>query len=755
MSQEIVVALVGNPNVGKTALFNYLTGKKQKVGNWAGVTVAKKTGVLSFKNHTFKIIDLPGVYALNSDDKTAMDAKIACEYLLNNKVDVVINLVDAANLERNLYLTCQLMEMQIPMVVGLNMLDVAKKHGVNINAEVLSKKLGCPVVKMQLKKAQGVLELKNILIKKIHIPSIPKYKYAFNKFANVLTKHIKQEDSLKALPHYWLGLGLLENNKLAANYVENNPKIIQVLEKQKQQIQTTYEEDADILLADARYDFINTICSSCKQTFTKKLSITSEKIDKIVLHRIWGLPIFLSVMYLMFEFSINLGGAIQPFFDNISSVIFIEGVQHLSNILGVPNWMSVTLGQGFGLGINTVITFIPQIAALFLFLSLLEESGYMIRAACVMDRIMQSIGLSSRAFVPLIVGFGCNVPAIMATRNLNHKQDILRTIMMTPFMSCGARMTIFAVFATAFFPHHGASVIFGLYIFGILIAIVTGFVFKLILKATNDDHLVLELPEYHMPNVRFICMNTWQRLKKFITRAGKYIVPICILIGVFNHLQLNGTFANNPRNSVLAIAAKKITPVLHPMGIETGNWPATVGLITGVLAKEVVIGTLNTIYTQHQDDVVVSHKFNFLKKLRAAIYDSYSNIVHIQTRGFLNPFLANSKNSHMNRTALGNMVKAFSNIASVFAYMLFILLYIPCVATIAVIAKEAGKAWAVIASVWCVSIAYVSAVVCYQSMTILQHPFSSCIWIMSMLGCIAGIIYLIAKYINRTQMAEV
>ena len=585
-------AIIGNPNAGKTTIFNALTGLNQKVGNWSGVTVDKKTGFFTHQSKKFEIIDLPGVYSLSASDTSAIDEEIATRFILEAKPDAIINVIDASNLERNLYLTMQLIEMNLPVVLAINMTDVAAKKGLVIDYNRLAKQLGCEVVPMIGRKKIGINDLKEALtkpLKPIQFKLAPYYPQAVSKLALAFGKVTDK------YPPLWLASATIEQNQRleAICDAETQDEITALSEK------TPKDKQAIIQLSSARYQAINTLIDHCTDRKKIKRHKATEMIDCLCMHKYFGILIFLAVMYLMFEFSITVGGALQPLFDNSSSVIFIDGMTHLGVWLGLPLWLTAIIAQGIGLGINTVLTFIPQIGCLFLFLSFLEDSGYMARAAYVMDRLMQAIGLPGKAFVPLIVGFGCNVPSVMAARTLETRRDRLMTIMMAPFMSCGARLAIFAVFAAAFFPQNGALVVFSLYLIGILGAIITGYVIKYTVLKGQSAPFVMELPVYHLPNFKTIALHSWNRLKRFIFRAGKIIIPICVLIGTLNSIQVDGKIvAGGSKQSVLAHAGRAITPVLSPMGITGDNWQATVGLITGTLAKEVVVGTLNTLYTQ-------------------------------------------------------------------------------------------------------------------------------------------------------------
>ena len=730
------IAIVGNPNCGKTTLFNALTGAKQKVGNWSGVTVDKKKGTLLHENKTFEIIDLPGIYSLTASDENALDEQIACQYLIQNKPDLIVNILDAANLERNLYLTLQLIEMQIPMILVINMTDIAKQKGIVIHFDALEKMLGIPVIPMICRKGAGLTSLKNQLLKPQFKPNIDLNAH-YPKNLIRLKEQLSTFPTLANYPLTWIALQSIEGDQLATHILNTHNIPLQSCGLNEIEVST---------VSTARYQLIDQIIQASTNTLesiTHKHKLT-EALDWFCMHRYFGIPLFLFIMYLMFEFSITVGAAIQPLFDDASNIIFIQYLSHTLINWNTPTWIVAIIGQGFGLGINTVLSFVPQIGCMFLFLSFLEDSGYMARAAFVMDRFMQSIGLPGKAFVPLIVGFGCNVPAVMGTRTLETRRDRLLSIMMSPFISCGARLAIFVVFAAAFFPEHGADVIFLLYVIGIVGAILTGFVIKSTLLKGDNTPFIMEIPLYHLPNFKTIFLHAWQRLKRFIFRAGKVIVPICLIIGTLNTIQLDGAIvADGSRHSVLAKIGRTITPIFSPLGIQQDNWPATVGLLTGTLAKEVVVGTLNTLYSQAKPETLESMKgkpFDLWNQLKGTLLDSYQGLVHINPAALANPFVANEADANMDQSSIGEMVTSFSSLAAAFAYLLFVLLYVPCVATIGAIAREANKAWAWMSVIWSTALAYFAAVIVYQTTLLLSHPASASSWILISFLCLYALI---------------
>ncbi len=751
---KIIVALLGNPNAGKTTLFNALTGNCQRVGNWSGVTVEKKTGRFDYQDKRVELVDLPGTYSLNGiSEQSALDAQIACNYIGSKQADVVVNIVDAANMERNLYLTMQLLEMQVPMILAVNMVDIAKQRGIRLDFQLLAEQLQCPIVPLVSRKKQGLDALKQVIVSHANVaPLLPAYSMLLEDAAAAIMARLPQ-DKIQGYAR-WHALRLLENDVyVKKQWTEETLQAC--VNAQQAKIEQQYGVDAGLVLADARYQQINMLLRTTQCRIAPKKQL-NHWLDKLSLNRWLGIPIFLLIMYLMFEFSITIGGILQPLFDGGSRVIFIDGVMHLGQWLGVPRWLTACLAQGIGLGINTVVTFIPQIGGLFLFLCFIEDSGYIARAAFVMDKVMQFIGLPGKSFVPLVIGFGCNVPAIMATRTLESHRDRLLTIMMSPFMSCGARLAIFAVFSTAFFPRIGALMVFTLYLVGIMVALLTGFILKKIFFQGQPSPFVMELPPYHLPSGKTVLIHTWHRLKHFLLRAGKVIVPVCLLIGSLNTIEFNGhVVPDGSEHSILSGVGRMLTPVFKPMGITQDNWPATVGLLTGTLAKEVVVGTLNTLYTQNNRSLRKPEQFNLLQKLRGVWYDTVDSFSALSISHFTNPLTANESDHLMSHTAMGNMFREFGSPFSAFAFMLFVLLYIPCISTMGAISREAGQSWAWLSLLWSVVIAYALAVMVFQIGGIVVHPLRAGLWIITMLLLLFATIFVMQKLAKHSKLFDV
>ena len=746
------IGLVGNPNCGKTTVFNALTGARQRVGNWPGVTVSRKCGSFTKNGQEVTVVDLPGTYSLNMMADTSIDVEIANDYILSKEADIIVNIIDASNLERNLFLTMQLLEMGIPLLLGLNMMDVAEQRKLSIDVKALSKRLGCAVVPIvATKRKGGIDDLKQAILKTVKRPSCNTKATQYPGVIKTAIKHISGkirhlEPKLEDNAHC-LAIRLLEGDGYALQQLQGKLEAIG-LEEQRQLIEQELDEEVDILIADKRFGYVHSIVKDVVIQQNQSTNNITSMLDRVVLNRFLGIPIFLAVMYCMFFFAINIGGAFQDFFDIGSNTIFVNGFAHLLGTWGTPDWIIAILASGVGKGINTTVTFIPVIGGMFLFLSFLEDSGYMARAAFVMDRFMRALGLPGKSFVPMIVGFGCNVPAIMAARTLDNKRDRVLTVMMSPFMSCGARLAIFAVFTAAFFPVGGQNIVFALYIIGILVAVLTGLVLRKTVLRGEPSPFVMELPPYHMPTGRALTLQTWQRLKHFIFKAGKVIIPVCLLIGVLNTLTLSGTLnlGDGSQSSLLSEIGRGLTPVFGPMGLHSDNWPATVGLLTGVLAKEVVIGTLNTLYTQVGHLAAASGvTFHFWAGIQEA-FQSIPNNLSALGGAFSNPIMASAPDHTVANGVFGQMFSRFDGKVGAFAYLLFVLLYFPCISATAAMTRELSRRWTIFSVLWTTGLAYAVATLFYQAMTLDKHPASSIAWIGGIIIVLSLVIMMMRRY---------
>ncbi len=766
MQVSFSVGVVGNPNCGKTTLFNVLTGSRQHVGNWPGVTVERKTGEYLHNDTKIELVDLPGTYSLEvTDDSVSLDEKIARDYAVSGQSDLIINILDASNIERNLYLTTQLLEMKVPMLVVLNMMDTAKNSGININIAALAESLGCPVVPIIASTKHGIGALKEAVNTALFSPHTPDitidYHLSLEQAISELSVTVS-DIAVQKCNHNtrWLALRLLEGDTLAKQLVDDEIK--SVASQLVHRVEELADEEVDILTADARYSFANKLNYQCINKVTAVSRQFSDSIDQLVLNRFMGIPIFLLVMYLMFMFTINIGSAFIDFFDQFIGVFLIDGLSVLLQEWNWPDWLIVLSTHGLGGGIQVVATFIPIVGFLFLFLSVLEDSGYMARAAFVMDRFMRLIGLPGKSFVPMIVGFGCNVPAIMATRTLESPRDRILTNLMNPFMSCGARLPVYALFAAAFFPVGGQNLVFGLYLIGIFVAVLTGLIMKWALFGGKSMPFIMELPPYHMPTLRGILIRAWERLKTFIFNAGKVIVPMVIVLNFMSAMGTDGTFSRgNSDQSILSEVGRELTPIFGPMGISSDNWPATVGIFTGLLAKEAVVGTLDALYSERSAQLegrtIEPEVFDLWVGITEAFQTIPENLLEVVDNlfdplglniGETQDLVTAAEEQEVNSGTYRAMQSSFNGKAGAFAYLLFILLYAPCVAATAAIYKETSLAWAVFVLFWTTGIAYMSAVISYQWLTFDSHPVYSMTWIISMLSCFLGVVLILKIWGN-------
>lgn len=680
------VALIGNPNCGKTTLFNLLTGARQKVGNWPGVTVEKKFGYFQLQQDEIELVDLPGIYSLEQEYQ-GIDEQIARDYLQQDEIHLIINIIDASNLERSLVLTQQLREMGIPIIVILNMLDVAEQQGLTLTPGKLEEQLCLPVISMVASRKQGVSELKAAMVNDSEASRAPR--------------------SEETDP---------ENQDAEVGQQLTDPML-------------------------RRYHKSRQLVNGVVEVSPTRHSL-SERLDSVVLNRWLGVPIFLLMIYLMFTFAVNFGAIFIDFFDILFAAVLVDGTSWLLEQLSMPPIVITLLAQGVGGGITLVATFIPVIGFLYLSLSLLEDSGYMSRAAFVIDRLMSGIGLPGNAFVPLIVGFGCNVPAVMATRTLGRDSDRLMTIAMAPFMSCGARLTVYALFAAAFFQQNGQNIVFGLYLLGIGLAIFTGWVFRKQMFPAEITPSFQEMPAYHVPVARNILLTTWFRLKGFTFRAGKTIVIVVIALSFLNSLGTDGSFGNeDSEESVLSVIGKAITPAFAPLGIQEDNWPATVGLFTGMFAKEAIVGTLDALYTESESEAdagapdllgAAGEAFTSIGTEFMALADTLTDPLGISI-GDVSDAEAVAEEQEVQGSTLTNMANLFVSPFAAFCYLVFILLYAPCVAVLGAVNKEAGWRWTLLVFSWSTALAYIAATVTYQIGTFGTNPLFSSIWIGAML----------------------
>jgi ferrous iron transport protein B len=698
------IALVGNPNCGKTTLFNGLTGRRQHVGNWPGVTVERKEGTVDLGGEDVTIVDLPGIYALLA---TSEDERVARDYILSGEPGLIVDIVDATNLERNLFLTTQLLDMGVPLVVLVNMMDMAGAQAIAIDVGELSARLGCPVVpiaatrKGDLRRALTALEA--AWRARRQPGTAVAQQAAIEAVASQWGDELRGVAGRLGTNSRWLALKLLERDGWATgNVVESGALSRQQIEDVVGGLEAELGEPADIALAEARYLFIESVAGASMRRPPAR-ETRSDRVDRIVLNRFLGIPIFLGAMFLLFWFTTSVGGAFIDFFDIAAATVFVDGFGRLLEMVAAPDWLVAVLAGGVGAGIQTVATFIPIVFAMFLSLSLLEDSGYMARAAFVMDRFMRWVGLPGKSFVPMLVGFGCNVPAIMATRTLESKRDRCLTVFMNPFMSCGARLPVYALVGAAFFGAAPGAVTLSLYLVGHVLAILTGLLLKTTLFKGEPTYFIMELPPYHAPRAASIVKHSGRRTLVFMTRA-RYIIPIVAVLALLNTVGVDGTLGNEdtPR-SLLSNIGKAITPALEPMGVESENWPATVGIFTGIFAKEAVVGTLNSLYSQDAARQEPESAFSRWGGVGEALTTVPANLATVPA-SLADPLGLALVGEGGDTVAdeVGATAAVYAGLRSGFseggrqayAYLLFVLIYMPCVAAFAAMTKEIGARYA-------------------------------------------------------------
>ncbi|RNB87109.1 ferrous iron transport protein B [Brevibacillus fluminis] len=656
---KTIIALAGNPNAGKTSLFNVLTGTRQQVGNWPGVTVEKKEGVIKGLDGSV-LIDLPGIYSLSAQ---SLEEKLAISYLLLETPDTIVNIVDASNLERNLYFSLQLLEMGLPSIVVLNMMDVARSRGLHIDENKLADRLGVPVIPMVARKGSGHERLLGQLAERRATTSMLTLAYPseVEEAIGRLLPHCSDIQLGQALNPRWLAAMWLERNESVEQLIQ--ARVTQAVYRDMERIRDEYRL-ADQLIRNARYTWIENLLTDVTERKKQVASTWSDRIDSVVLHRIWGIPIFLGFMYLVFQLTFSwIGTTLSDAMDAFFNGTLTEWVQQALALMDSPEWFSKLVTDGILAGVGSVLVFVPQIAILFLCLSFLEDSGYMARAAILMDRFMLAIGLNGKAFIPLILGFGCNVPAIMATRTLEDPKGRLVTALIAPFMSCSARLSVFSLFVAAFFTNHQAEIVFILYVTGILMAVFTAFLLKRFIKA-EEGLFLMELPPYRAPMVKSLLLHTWDKAKGFVRKAGTIIFGMSVLIWFLGNYSWHGAAPMN--ESFLAAIGGSIAPLFAPMGFAT--WQAGVSLITGFLAKEVVVTTMSIAY-----------------------------------------MAGDSGNSLM-----ASLQGAFSPAAAL-SFLFFLLLYTPCVSTVVIMKKETGSwKWTILSVVYSFVAAWVVALLVYE-----------------------------------------
>ena len=657
------IALIGNPNTGKTSLFNMLTGSYEYVGNWSGVTVEKKIGIL--KNNKANLIDLPGIYSLNPLSK---DEGVVTQFLLTEDVDKTINILDASQLERNLHLTIQLIEYGKPIIIGLNMMDVAKNRGIQVDSAKLAAEIGLPITPVIARTGKGCNDLSTLATS--GSSKSPNMKII--NYGKVIEEAIREFSELMEkktdLSTRWLAIQLFEGNQYVKKYICQfiaEDKVATFVQSVTNKIHEDARVSLDQFIFQKRKEKISEIIAGAAIIRNHSKVPISEKIDAIVTHKILGLPIFFLLMYLMFMLTFDgLGTPLSDMLDGFFAGTLTDLLGSWLDAAGASQFIHSLILDGIVAGVGGVLVFVPQIFILFFFISLLEDSGYMTRVALVMDRVMESVGLNGKAFIPMIIGFGCNVPGIMAARTIETPKERLLTILLTPLMSCSARLPIYALFVGAFFVEQKALVVLSLYILGIVIALILAKIFSSTLLKGETSLFVIELPPYRLPQFQALWRSTWDKGKGFVKKAGTFIFAGSVFIWLLSYAGPNGLNVDLD-DSYLAAIGGFLAPLFAPIGFAT--WQAGASLITGFLAKEAIISTMSIIYFVPDEATLQGILANYYTPLAA------------------------------------------------YSFMVFILLYIPCLATVATIYKETrSKKWTIFSIGYALMIAYLLSLIIYQ-----------------------------------------
>ena len=668
--KKLIVGLAGNPNVGKTTVFNQLTGMHQHVGNWPGKTVERAEGYFNHGDYEYQIVDLPGNYALSAH---SIEEIVSRDFIVDDDSDVIVNVVDAANIERNLYLTVQMMELGANMILALNMNDFAKRREHFINIDLMSELLGFPIIEINAKKKEGIEELLSTVEKQAANPINTSEKLAYGaelkEHLEDLQELIEKDDELLDVPSIWTAVKLLEKDSIVIQKVQQSSissEIMVEVDKVSKHLYDIYNEGSEEVIANARYAFIDGLIAEAVEKPEVEKPTVSDKIDRILTNRILAIPIFLVVMWVMFQIVFTLGSPMQEF---INAVFTQWGEMAAA---AIPNpYIASFVQKGLFCGVGGVLTFLPIIFLMFLCLSFLEDCGYLARAAFTLDLVMHKlVGLHGKAFIPMILGFGCGVPAVMATRTMEHESDRILAMMLIPFMSCTARLPIYAIFTAAFFPDNAGTMLLVMYLLGIIVALIIAALLKRTLFKGMSAPFVMELPTYKLPSVKGILIHTWEKVKGFIKKAATIILAAVVIIWVLSIFPLGVAYGS--QQSILGMIGSAVAPIFAPLGF--GTWQAAVAIIAGLLAKEAIVGTLGTLGGLDEDDE---------EGITSLVHDTFTPL-------------------------------------SAFSFMAFSLLYIPCIAVLGVIKQETGTfKWPVLMTAITLVTAYVVTFLIYNIGTLM------------------------------------
>ncbi|MCI4625105.1 MAG: ferrous iron transport protein B [Candidatus Magnetoovum sp. WYHC-5] len=716
--KAITIAITGNPNSGKSTLINSIAGTRLQVGNWPGVTIDKKEAFITHKDNTIKLIDLPGTYSLSPYTQEQL---IARDYLINSKPDLIINVIDATNLERSLFFTIQLLELNLPVIVALNMFDEVEKKGYKIDIKKIQQILGVKVIPTVSTKKKGLNELMDAVLevaenKTQYLPKHLNYDEDIETAIKEITSIIVNDfPTLTAdSPIRWLVIKLIEHDRYVLK--ETNIPIDSIYKSTAiKHLQKAHGDDLETIIADARYAKATGLVHEVLERPGLKKTEVTKRIDAIVLNKVLGLPIFFVAMWLMFKLTFDLSAPFVDWIDAATAGPINRWSSELLATIGVSRWLVSLITDGIIGGVGFVMVFIPVIAAMMFFITFLEGSGYMARAAFVMDRAMHSMGLHGNSFIPMILGFGCNVPAIYATRTLENPQDRILTSLLIPLISCGARLPVYVLFTGAFFQDSAAIVLWSIYVIGIFLAVVMGIFFRKTIFHGDSPMFILELPPYRIPTFRNLMIHTWEKSKHFVVKAGTYILAASIIVWFLFNLPWG---VEHKKDSLLGKAGQTIAPIFKPLGF--GTWEATSSLLTGIVAKEIVVGTMGEIYAKEaalKDDETPSFSDD-LKLLGTSFMDAAKDAVSnvVSTFG-ISSF---STEADEQTTGVIPYVRKTFTPLSAYAFMVFVLLYMPCLVTAFAFKQEFGTwKWFGVALIYGFTLAWGMAFIIYQGGTLL------------------------------------
>ena len=711
--RSITVAVAGNPNAGKSTLINAIAGSRLHVGNWPGVTVEKKEALFEFEGRFLRLVDLPGTYSLSPYTQEEI---IARDYLVHEKPDVILNVVDSTNLERNLYLSVQLLELGIPTVMALNIFDEAEAMGYHIDVAGIETMLGVIAIPTAATKNRGLKELLAAVLTTVdrsvtHHPRELSYGIDLDQAATWVTEALQKDyPSLSGrYPQRWLACKLMEGDAEIAK--EINLDSTALLDEPLHHLRRAHGEDIESLLAEARYALATGLTREVLRKPAVPRQELTEKIDRIVLHRLFGIPIFLAAMWLVFKLTFDLSSPFGDWLEGMIAGPFRRWIAAAMEMIGAPDWTVSLALDGVVAGVGFVLVFVPVIFAMMFFITFLEGSGYMARAAFVMDRAMHSIGLHGKSFIPMLLGFGCNVPGIYATRTLENPRDKALTALLLPLMSCGARLPVYVLFAGIFFANSG-TVIWSLYILGIALAILMGLIFKKTLFRGEAPMFIMELPPYRMPTLKSLAIHTWEKGKHFLIKAGTYILAVSVLVWFLLNLPWG---VESKRDSYLGQTGAAVAPIFAPLGF--GTWEASASLITGIIAKEIVIGTMGEIYAPQaemgEEAGPVPALGEDFQEMVVSLGDAFQAAGHNVISTFGVSSLAAEEDE--GATPLKSAVSSAFTPLSAYAFMVFVLLYMPCVVVAIAMRQEfGGWKWFWVAFAYQSVLAWTAALLIYQ-----------------------------------------